>query len=113
MRRSRRLHARPRRTAMPTHDELDQFLREFFALSHAQQRLFAKAVAKMVEDMRAAKPFRKSLRIKGVHGHAGIFGMTWEMPNGRATFSDGRERIPGEQHIIWRRIGGHDILSTP
>jgi len=39
--------------------------------------------------------------------------MTWEMPNGRATFLFGAERIPGEPHIIWRRIGGHEIISKP
>jgi len=25
----------------------------------------------------------------------------------------GIEQRPGEPHIIWRRIGGHDILNNP
>lgn len=35
------------------------------------------------------------------------------MPDGRATFMYGPEQIPGEPHIIWRRIGGHDIFDHP
>lgn len=58
----------------------------------------------------ARRPFRASLRVKGVRDQAGIFEMTWDMPNGRATFRYGSERLPGEQHIIWLRIGGHEIF---
>lgn len=98
---------------MPTHAELQAFLREYRKLSHRQQTLFLAAVDEMVEDLKARVPFRASLRVKGVQGHPGIFEMTWEMPNGRATFSYGPQVVPGEQHIIWRRIGGHEILSNP
>jgi len=37
----------------------------------------------------------------------------WEItfaPDGRATFAYGEEVIPGTPHIIWRRIGTHDVL---
>lgn len=97
---------------MPTHDELPQFLREFAALPPAQQQQFLKAVIKLVNDLRASREFRASLRIKGVRGHPGIFEMTWA-GDGRATFTYGDEQRPGEPHIIWRRIGGHDILKAP
>ncbi|MFJ2923099.1 hypothetical protein [Streptomyces sp. NPDC087307] len=33
--------------------------------------------------------------------------------NGRATWSYGEARIQGAQHIVWRRIGTHDILTGP
>jgi len=33
--------------------------------------------------------------------------------DGRATFHYGPEQRPGEPHIVWRRIGGHDILKNP
>lgn len=98
---------------MPTHSEPQAFLRELAALTPREQTLFATAVRKMVADLRAHKAFRASLRVKGVQGHPGVFEMTWEMPNGRATFSYGPEVNPGEAHIIWRRIGGHDILGNP
>lgn len=39
--------------------------------------------------------------------------MTWDMPNGRATFAYGDEQLRGESHIIWRRVGGHDIFKHP
>lgn len=97
---------------MPTHEELAQFMREFSALTPAQQKQFLKAVAKMVNDMRAGRDFRPSLRIKGVEGHAGVFEVTWA-GDGRATFNYGAERRSGEPHIVWRRIGGHEILKRP
>lgn len=98
---------------MPTHDELPLFLREYRKLGQHQQTLFLAAVDEMVEDLKARVPFRASLRVKGVTDHPGIFEMTWEMPNGRATFSYGPEVVSGETHIIWRRIGGHEILNNP
>lgn len=97
---------------MPTHDELAQFVREFAKLTEAQQDQFIDAMKQMVADMRARRPFRPGLRIKGVQGHTGIFEMTWA-PDGRATFHYGRSLHSGEQHIVWRRIGGHEILKHP
>jgi hypothetical protein len=97
---------------LPTHDELTQFLREWSKLTDAQQTLFLAAVAEMVEDLRARRSFRSSLRVKSVQGHPSIFEMTWDS-DGRATFTYGSEQRTGEVHIIWRRIGGHDILKNP
>jgi hypothetical protein len=61
---------------MPTHDEFEQFLHEFHALSRERQRLFLKAVAKMIADLKAGKPFRKSLRISVLGGYTNIYEMT-------------------------------------
>ena len=98
---------------MPTHDEEARFLREFFALPLDKQRRFRRAMRLMVEDMRHQRPFSASLRIRGVQGHPGVFEMTWDMPDGRATFAYGSERTPGDPHIIWRRAGGHEIFRDP
>lgn len=98
---------------MPTHDELAQFLREYAKLSESQQDRFIYAMKQLVADLRAGRPFRSSLRVKGVQGHAGIFEMTWEIPNGRATFHYGDPPRPGDVHIVWRRIGGHEIFNNP
>jgi hypothetical protein len=46
-------------------------------------------------------------------GNPGVFELTWEMPNGRATFAYGAEQAPGEPRIIWRRVGGHDSFKNP
>jgi hypothetical protein len=66
----------------------------------------------MIQDLQAKRPFRPCLRIKGVQGHPNIFEMTWA-DDGRATVEYGAEQIPGETHIIWRRIGSHDIFKNP
>jgi hypothetical protein len=97
---------------MPTHDERAQFLREFAALSPAQRPRFLDALRKMVNDLKARQPFRPGLRIKGVRDYPGIFEMSWS-GDGRATFQYGPEVRPGEPHIIWRRIGGHEIFDQP
>ncbi|MEP7032875.1 MAG: hypothetical protein ABI879_02725 [Actinomycetota bacterium] len=57
--------------------------------------------------------FRGSLRVKRMQGAEGIFEMTWEPEDGRATFEYGEELVAGDPHIIWRRIGGHDIFASP
>ena len=56
------------------------------------------------------RPFRPRLRVKGVKAHPGVFETTWDN-DGRATFSYGAERVPGQPHIIWRRIGTHAIFD--
>ncbi len=70
------------------------------------------AVADMIKDLRAKRSLRAGLRVRGVEGHPGVFEMTWA-PDGRATFEYGPEKKPGEKHIIWRRIGGHEIFDNP
>jgi hypothetical protein len=97
---------------MPTHEEWAQFLREFAGLTPQEQTRFLTAVRKMVTDLRAGKGFRPGLRVKRVQGHADVYEMTWA-PDGRATFNYGADRRVGERHIVWRRIGGHDILANP
>ena len=100
------------KATMPTHEELSQFLREFASLTPEQQTRFLTAVRKLVEDLRAGMAFRPSLHVKGVQGHPNIYEMTWAS-DGRATFEYGPEVRPGDTHIIWRRIGTHEILKNP
>jgi hypothetical protein len=45
---------------------------------------------------------------EGEIGQLNVFEMTWDN-DGRATFSYGAGRVPGQPHVIWRRIGTHDI----
>src|SRR5919201_7124152 len=78
------------------------------ALPPEQQTRFLTAVRKLVEDLRAGKAFRPSLRVKGVQGHPNIYEMTWAS-DGRDTFEYGPEVRPGDTHITWRRIGTHEI----
>jgi len=84
-------------------------------LTPEQRRRFRKTVTAFVEDLRTGR-FRAGLRIKGVQRAPGVYELTWSMgtgPAGRATWEYGAPIVPGEQHIVWRRIGTHDILSSP
>lgn len=52
------------------------------------------------------------MRVKRVGGTPDVWEMTWA-PDGRATFTYGAEVRAGDPHIIWRRIGKHDIFREP
>ena len=97
---------------MPTYEWERVFGREFAALDSDSQEAFLAAVAQFVEDLQHGRPARRSLRVKPVRGHDGVFEMTWAA-NGRATFAYGEEQSRGPAHIIWRRIGSHDIFRRP
>ncbi len=70
------------------------------------------AVMQLVADIRGHGQPRPSLRVKRVVTHPGVWEMTWA-PDGRATFEYGPETVAGEPHVIWRRIGTHDIFRRP
>lgn len=97
---------------MPTWIALETFWRDWHALSPEAQRAFRAAVEKFIADLRARGKFRKGLRVKGVKGARGVYEMTWA-PDGRATFEYGRALQGDEPHIIWRRVGSHDIFVEP
>jgi hypothetical protein len=80
---------------MPTYDKELKFLRDWDIISPEQRRLFMDAVAAMVHDLAAGQGFRAGLRVKGVRGRPGVYGTS---PH------------PGDVHIIWCRIGGHEIV---
>ncbi len=97
---------------MPTFAKLRRFVRDYEHLTLDQQRRFRDAVRQFVDDLREGGGFHPRLRVKRVQGTAGVWEMTWA-PDGRATFSYGDEIIAGEPHIIWRRVGTHDIFRRP
>lgn len=94
---------------MPTFYRSPRFRRDYRDLTREQQEAFKAAVKRFVEDLRLGQ-FRSGLRIKGYRGSANTFEMTWA-PNGRALFECGDPIRPGHQHIIWLRIGTHDIFE--
>ena len=97
---------------MPTYTRTDTFKRDYSRLSAADKARFRAAVLSFVSDVGGGKGFRKSLRVKGVQGAKGVFEMTWA-PDGRATFEYGEELASGQTHIVWRRVGTHDVLNRP
>jgi len=102
---------------MPTFARTDRFRRDFAALSApsalsaGQQAAFQAAAAKFVADLPSGR-FRPGLRVKGVQGAPGVFEMTGA-DDGRVTFEFGFVVREGETHIVWRRIGTHDIFTRP
>lgn len=71
----------------------------------------------MIDDLQSqekdpARQIRPGLGVKLMEGFDGIYEMRWSY-NGRATFEYGKEVRPGLRHIIWRRVGYHDILNQP
>ena len=96
---------------MPTYARTQRFMRDHARLTAEQKQAFRQAVDGFVEALRTGVP-RSGLRISGVQGAPGIFEMTWA-PDGRATFQYGPPQAAGEAHIIWRRVGSHDIFGNP
>jgi hypothetical protein len=96
---------------VPTYEVSASARRDYQQLTREQRRQWRTALEQFVGDLRAGQ-FHPRLRVKRVQGHDGIWEMTWG-PNGRATFEYGRPIRSGEPHIIWRRIGTHDIFRQP
>jgi hypothetical protein len=87
-------------------------MRDYARLSQAERDAFREARKQFVDDLRSRRGFRPGLRVKGVQGALGVYEMTWA-GDGRATWQYGPTQIPGETHIVWRRIGTHDIFKQP
>ncbi|AXE40039.1 hypothetical protein JS278_02905 [Acidipropionibacterium virtanenii] len=96
----------------PTFETEPRFFKDLRALSPTDRRRFRSAVTQFIEDLRRGDGFRKGLRVKRVEGTADIWEMTFA-PNGRATWQYGDEVHPGEPHVIWRRVGTHQIFGRP
>jgi len=96
---------------VPTFAWTERFDLDLDKLTAEQRDAFQASVRQFVEDLQRGS-FRSGLRVKGVQRASGVYEMTWA-PDGRATFEYGPEQLPGEKHIIWRRIGTHDIFGRP
>ena len=97
---------------MPTYEWLEPFGDDFRRLTSSQQAAFLTSVALLVADLATRRGLRPGLRVKGVRGAPGVFEMTWA-PDGRATFEYGAPVRGDDPHIVWRRVGTHDIFKRP
>lgn len=61
---------------------------------------------------RYPEAFPPALRVKRVQGVNGVWEVSFSA-DGRATLAYGEEVRSGEPHVIWRRIGTHDVLRDP
>lgn len=77
------------------------------------QQAFLEMLPLFIAALRASPPsFPPSLRVKRVQGSTAVWEITFA-PDGRATFTYGGEVRLGEPHVIWRRVGTHEVLSDP
>jgi hypothetical protein len=97
---------------MPHYSLTERFRKDFNDLDLDDQERFRSTIAEEFIPDLAAGHFRPGLRVKGVQGAQGVFEMTWA-PDGRATWQYGDQLIADEPHIIWRRVGTHDIFRMP
>lgn len=99
---------------MPTHEVLSRFLRDYRALPLELRLRFLATLPLFREDLERGE-FRPGLRVKKVNAPGDEI-TVWEMtfaPDGRATFHFANSPLEGHSHIVWRRIGTHDIFRNP
>jgi hypothetical protein len=96
---------------VPTYEEGRLFWRDWRRLSPEQRERFREAVRRFVEDLKAKRPPRPGLGVERFEGHPGVFEFRWA-DDGRALFKYGTSPHPGDVHIIWLRIGTHDIYRV-
>jgi hypothetical protein len=97
---------------VPTYERLPSFDADWNKLTGEQQERFRVAAREFVADLERREGFRPGLRVKRARGTRDVWEMTWA-PNGRATWQYGAEFGSGEPHVIWRRVGTHDVFSAP
>jgi hypothetical protein len=98
---------------VPTFERRPRFDREFRRLPQELQRAFLGMLPLFIAALRKKPPaFPRSLRVKGVQGHPGVYELSFGA-GGRATFAYGDEVVPGEPHVIWRRIGDRGGAEHP
>lgn len=96
----------------PTYGLSLGFAREFARMPREHRRAFRAAVEKLVEALREGADLPHSLRIKRVQGTKDVWEMSYS-GDGRATFRYASQVKPGETHVEWLRVGGHEIFSRP
>lgn len=97
---------------MPTYELVPRFLTDLERLNPEQRRLFARAIGKFVEDLKAGRLPRRSLGVKGLQGYEGVYEFRFA-GDGRALFLYGTSPHPGDVHSVWLRVGTHDIYTNP
>jgi hypothetical protein len=103
---------------VPTYAVEDRFWTQYRRLSDHAKAEFAEALDAFVtvlleheaRAVRGIPRFPKRLGVKPFVGKPGVLEFAWA-DDGRCTWSYGAPRRPGKYHIIWRRIGTHEIYD--
>jgi hypothetical protein len=96
---------------VPTFATTPRFEHDFKALTPEQRARFEKVVREKFAPDVDTNRWWPGLRVKRVQGVPKVFEMTWA-PDGRATWQFGTSIHEGVPHVIWRRVGTHDIFSA-
>ena len=98
---------------MPTFDRLALFKREYRKLTPEQKARFRVAVAKLVAALQQTPPsLPGDPLVHPLAGHRGVYELRFRARRAGDVHvrRAGARRTP---HVIWRRIGGHDVLERP
>jgi hypothetical protein len=87
-------------------------MREYRALSHQDKLAFRRARDRFVAALMADRIPEAGLGIEEMAGHPHIYEFHFS-GGGRATFHYGTSARGRNAHVIWRRIGGHEIYREP
>jgi hypothetical protein len=91
---------------------LPRFLKDWARLDAPARARFEATVRERFAPDLASGGFRPGLRVKRVQNARGVWEMTWA-PDGRATWQYAPDSTDGDPHVVWRRIGTHDVLRLP
>jgi hypothetical protein len=105
---------------LPTFSVEDRFRNEYRQLKRWEQDRFTSAWHEFpdallqweIDGAPGLPRFPAALRVKDVNGFPGIWELTWAT-DGRCTWEYGNKVLPDKVHVVWRRIGGHDIFNDP
>lgn len=98
---------------MPRYSRTDQFRKDWADLDPTDRERFKTTVRdKFVPDLEAGHGFRPGLRVKRVERTSTVWEMTFA-PDGRATWQYADDSRADDPHVIWRRIGTHDVFRAP
>jgi hypothetical protein len=101
----------PAREGLPTFDRLALFKRDYRKLPPEQGRRFRVAVMKLVAALSEDPPRLPGEPLVKLLVRLGrVYELRFD-GDGRATFT--LTRREGQPHVIWRRIGSHDVLREP
>jgi hypothetical protein len=95
---------------VPSYERTRRFERDWKTLTEASRKRFRAAFRRFDADLIKGR-FRPGLRVRRVEGTDVVFEMTWAA-DGRATFQYGDTQGHGA-HVIWRRIGTHEVFRRP
>ena len=107
--------------SMPHFSREHRFDADMQRLNETQRRQFRAALHTFIKSLSQWEadgcpwppPFPAALRIKDIQRRSGIRELTWEAKDGRCTWRFGEQRELGKVHVVWRRIGGHEIFDDP